>query len=78
MMDELRVFKLGYKGKIIGYRVAVKSDVLKGVYDLTSDEAKAIGIDKFYSEKVINLIPQGHLLVSKQEIEQNIIPCFLS
>lgn len=73
MMDELRVFKLGYKGKIIGYRVAVKSDVLKGVYDLTSDEAKAIGIDKFYSEKVINLIPQGHLLVSKQEIEQNII-----
>lgn len=72
-MEELKVFKLGYKGKILGYRVAVKSSVLKGVFDLTSEEAKAIGVDKFYSEKVINLIPQGKLLVSKQEIEQNII-----
>lgn len=72
-MSKLKVFKLGYNGKILGFRVAVKSNILNGVFDLTTEEAKEIGVDKFYSEKVINLIPQGNLLVSKQEIEQNII-----
>ncbi len=73
IMDTLKVSKLSYKGKVLGCRVAVNHKVIKGVFDIELPLAKELGVVKYYNMGVINLIAQGNLLISKQEIEKNVV-----